>query len=114
MGRGPRSAGVRHGFRCRRRRPASRELAETPSGARAAHLRSPAMANRTLVMELVGDPDSGAAIVRSRSLPVLTGTGSTDYACGACQAVLAASLKLGEIDGAMIQCPACGRVNRPK
>jgi DNA-directed RNA polymerase subunit RPC12/RpoP len=72
------------------------------------------MPNRTLVMELVGEPDSGAAVVTSRSLPVLSGTGSTDYACGACQAVLAASLKLGEIEGAMIRCPACGRVNRPK
>ncbi|HEY6098416.1 MAG TPA: hypothetical protein VIW03_03240 [Anaeromyxobacter sp.] len=72
------------------------------------------MPNRTIPMELVGDPDSGAAVVTSRKLPVLSGTGSTDYACGACQAVIAASLKLGEIDGAMIRCPACGRVNRPK
>lgn len=72
------------------------------------------MANRTILMELVGEPDSGAAVVTSRGLPVLSGTGSTDYACGACQVVIAASLKLGEIDGAMIRYPACGRVNRPK
>jgi hypothetical protein len=72
------------------------------------------MANRVIVMELVGEPDSGAAVVASRSLPVLSGTGSTDYACGACQAVLAASLKLGEIDGALLRCTKCGRVNRPK
>ncbi|HEY6005673.1 MAG TPA: hypothetical protein VIV57_22525 [Anaeromyxobacter sp.] len=72
------------------------------------------MGNRTLVMELVGEPDSGAAVVSSRKVPVLSGTGSVDYACGACQTVIAASLKLGEIDGAMIRCSACGRVNRPK
>ncbi len=71
------------------------------------------MANRLLVMEIVGDPDSGP-VVTSRSVPVLSGTGSTDYACGACQTVIAVSLKLGEIDGAMIRCPRCGRVNRPK
>ncbi len=65
-------------------------------------------------MDLVGEPDSGAAVVSSRKLPVLSGSGSTDYACGACQTVLAASLKLGEIDGALIRCTACGRVNRPK
>lgn len=64
-------------------------------------------------MEVVGEPDSGA-VVTSRRIPVLSGTGSTDYACGACQVVIASSLKLGEIDGAMIRCPACGRVNRPR
>lgn len=72
------------------------------------------MGNRVMVMELVGEPDAGAAVVTSRKLPVLSGTGSTDYACGGCQTVIAASLQLGEIDGAMIRCPACGRVNRPK
>jgi DNA-directed RNA polymerase subunit RPC12/RpoP len=72
------------------------------------------MPNRTVVMELVGEPEPGAAVVASRSLPVLSGTGSTDYVCGACQTVLGASLKLGEIDGALIRCTKCGRVNRPK
>ncbi len=72
------------------------------------------MPNRVLVLELVGEPEPGAAVVTSRSLPVLSGAGSTDYTCGACQAVLAASVKLGEIDGAMIRCPACHRVNRPR
>ncbi len=71
------------------------------------------MGNRVLVMEVVGEPESGA-VVTSRRIPVLSGMGSTDYACGACQVVIASSLKLGEIDGAMIRCPACGRVNRPR
>lgn len=80
------------------------------------HLRveSPAMANRTIAMELVGEPDSGATVITARSLPALSGTGSTDYACGGCHAVIAASLRPGEIDGVMFRCPGCGRVNRVK
>ncbi len=72
------------------------------------------MANRKIAMELVGEPDSSATIVTARKLPALSGNGTTDYTCAACQAVIAESLKLGEIDGAMFRCPACGRVNRVK
>lgn len=65
-------------------------------------------------MKLVGEPDSGATVIAARSLPALRGTGSTDYTCGGCQAVIAASLREGEIDGVMFRCPGCGRVNRVK
>lgn len=65
-------------------------------------------------MELVGEPDSGATIIQARSLPAVSGAGSTDYTCAACQVVIAASMKLGEVDGVMFRCPGCGRINRVK
>ncbi len=65
-------------------------------------------------MELVAEPDSSATVITARSLPALTGNGSTDYACGGCHVVIAASLRQGEIDGVMFRCPGCGRVNRAK
>jgi hypothetical protein len=72
------------------------------------------MANRTIAMELVGEPDSASTVVTARTLPALSGNGSTDYTCGGCHVVIAASLKLGEIDGVLFRCPGCGRVNRVK
>lgn len=65
-------------------------------------------------MELVGEPDSSATIINSRKLPAVTGDGSTDYTCGGCNVVVAASMRPGEVDGVLFRCPSCGRVNRVK
>jgi DNA-directed RNA polymerase subunit RPC12/RpoP len=73
------------------------------------------MAERTILMELVAEPEPGTAtVIVSRTTPALRGNGSTDYVCGACQAVIGASLRPGEIDGVIFRCPACGRVNRAR
>ncbi len=80
---------------------------------RTAVVESPAMANRTIAMELAA-PDEGATIITARTLPAVSGNGSTDYTCAGCNAVIAASLKPGEIDGVLFRCPGCGRVNRVK
>ena len=70
------------------------------------------MANRRISMELISEPEG--AVIRSRSAPALTGTGSIDHACGGCDVVIAASMKEGEIAGVAFRCPACGRVNRSR
>ena len=69
------------------------------------------MAERTILMKLVAEPEPGTTVIVSKTTPALRGNGSTDYVCGACQAVIGASLRPGEIDGVIFRCPGCGRVN---
>ena len=40
--------------------------------------------------------------------PLVTGTGSDDYLCGACENVLIAKMRPGQIPSTMIRCGKCG------
>jgi len=71
------------------------------------------VANRRISMELIADPESGA-VIRSSTTPAVRGAGSIDHACGGCGALIAESMKDGEIAGVAFRCPACGRANRAR
>jgi hypothetical protein len=44
--------------------------------------------------------------------PLFTGTGNTDYVCGVCEFVIAASISSAQrIASIETECPACGAVN---
>jgi len=47
-------------------------------------------------------------VVRHDELPLMRREGDTDYACGACEAVLAEQVWLWEVRNVVFLCPSCG------
>jgi DNA-directed RNA polymerase subunit RPC12/RpoP len=71
-------------------------------------------------MEVIPEPENGTAsvLVRSNILfvtknpyAVMSGTGDTDYVCGACKVALAAKVNRGQIANMVLRCPACKSFN---
>lgn len=66
---------------------------------------------RSIPLQLVGSPDPGAKIVRSKgSGPLFQGAAEADYVCGSCRAVLCAGIGVGRLAGLVFGC-ACGALN---
>ena len=56
--------------------------------------------------------DGHVRIVLDREeLPLVSGEGDADYACGSCEQVLAKQVWQWEIQNAVLRCPSCGSHN---
>ena len=51
-------------------------------------------------------------VVRGDEAPLLEREGDTDYACGACEAVLVRNAWHWEVHNLVFRCPACGAHNQ--
>ncbi len=69
------------------------------------------MGTKQISMKIISEPESGG-VISGKKAPVLRGAGLVDYACGACKAIIAESMREGELDGCAFRCPKCGCCNR--
>lgn len=62
-------------------------------------------------LEVVDEYSEENKPVRERKAPpIWTGNGDIDYICGNCEAVIAKSMRMGQIKNLKLDCPTCGKL----